>query len=68
MLEYILIGIGFMLLIEGLLYFFFTKQMKDMMKIVENLEVEKIKTISVVLSIIGACLIYFTIKSYNINY
>ena len=64
MLEYILIGIGFMLLIEGLLYFFFTKQMKDMMKTIENIEVEKIKTIATFASIIGGCLIYFTIKFY----
>ena len=67
MLEYILIGIGFMLLIEGLLYFFFTKQMKDMMKIIENLEVEKIKTIASIISIIGASLIYFTIRGYDIS-
>ena len=41
MLKYFLIGIGFMFLIEGLLYFFFTQQMKDMMKTIENLEIEK---------------------------
>ena len=64
MLEYILIGIGFMLLIEGLLYFFFPQQMKNMMKTIENIEVEKIKTIATMASVIGACLIYFTIKSY----
>ena len=64
MLEYFLIGIGFMFLIEGLLYFFFTKQMKDMMKTIENMEIEKIKTIATVACIIGACLIYFTIKFY----
>ena len=67
MLKYILIGIGFVLLIEGLLYFFFTQQMKNMMKIIEDLEVEKIKTIAGIISIIGASLIYFTIRSYNIN-
>ena len=66
MLKYILLGIGFMLLIEGLLYFFFTQQMKDMMKIIENLEIEKIKIVATFLSIIGAGLIYFTIKIYNI--
>ena len=56
-----------MLLIEGLLYFFFTQQMKDMMKIIENIEVEKIKTIASIISVIGASLIYFTIRSYNIS-
>ena len=67
MLKYILIGIGFVFLVEGILYFFFTQQMKNMMKIIEDLEVEKIKTIAGIISIIGASLIYFTIRSYNIN-
>ena len=67
MLKYVLISIGFLFLIEGLLYFFFTQYMKDMMKVIEYLEVEKIKTIASIISIIGACLIYFTIRSYNIN-
>ena len=64
MLKYILFGIGFMLLIEGLLYFLFSQQMKDMMKTIENMEVEKIKSIAIIASIIGASLIYFTIKYY----
>ena len=64
MLKYILVGIGFMLLIEGLLYFFFPHTMKDMMKTIENMEIEKIKTIASIASIIGACHIYFTIKYY----
>jgi len=64
MLQYILVGIGFMLLIEGLLYFFFTQQMKEMMKTIEDMQVEKIKTIATIVCIIGACLIYFTIKFY----
>ena len=64
MLKYILVGIGFMLLIEGLLYFLFSQQMKDMMKTIENMEVEKIKSIAIMASILGASLIYFTIKYY----
>ena len=67
MLKYVLIGLGFLLFIEGILYFFFTQHMKNMMKIIEDLEVEKIKTIAGIISIIGASLIYFTIRSYNIN-
>jgi len=67
MLKYILVGIGFVLLIEGILYFFFTKQMKNMMKVIEDLEVEKIKTIASIISIIGASLIYFTIRGYDIS-
>ena len=64
MLKYILVGIGFMLLIEGLLYFFFSQQMKDMMKSIEIMEVEKIKTIATIACILGGCLIYFTFKLY----
>ena len=64
MLKYFLIGIGFMLLIEGLLYFLFPQKMKEMMKTIENMEIEKIKTIATVACIIGACLIYLTIKFY----
>ena len=67
MLKYALIGIGFILLIEGILYFFFTQKMKDMMKLIEDIEVEKIKTIASIISIIGASLIYFTIRSYDIS-
>ena len=67
MLKYVLISIGFLFLIEGLLYFFFTQYMKDMMKVIENLEVEKIKAIASIISIIGASIIYFTIKGYNIS-
>ena len=64
MLKYFLIGIGFMLLTEGLLYFVFPQQMKDMMKTIENMEIEKMKLIATISCIIGACLIYFTLKSY----
>ena len=53
-----------MLLTEGLLYFFLSQQMKDIMKSIENMEVEKIKTIATIACIIGGCLIYFTIKFY----
>jgi len=53
-----------MLLIEGLLYFFFPQKMKDMMKTIENMEIEKIKNIAAIISIIGTCLIYFMIKFY----
>ena len=67
MLKYILIGIGFMLLIEGILYFFFTRQMKHMMKVVEDLEVEKIKIVSSIIIIISVGLIYFTFRLYEFN-
>ena len=64
MLKFFLIGLGFMLLIEGLLYFFFPQQMKDMMKAIEKMDIEKIKITATFACLIGACLIYFTIKFY----
>ena len=64
MLKFLIVGVGFMLLIEGLLYFFFPQKMKDMMKTIENMEIEKIKNIAAIISIIGTCLIYFMIKFY----
>tara|TARA_B100001964_G_C13971493_1_gene482109 strand:+ start:152 stop:355 length:204 start_codon:yes stop_codon:yes gene_type:complete len=67
MLKYIFIGIGFMLLIEGLMYFFFTKQMKNMMKSIENLNSDKIKICATISCIIGVCLIYFTFKKYKMD-
>ncbi len=67
MLKYVLFSIGFLFLIEGILYFFFTQKMKDMMKLIEDLELEKIKSIASIISIIGASLIYFTIRSYDIS-
>ena len=67
MLKYILIGMGFVLFIEGILYFFFTQKMKDMMKVIADLEVQKIKTIASIISIIGASLIYLTIRGYDIS-
>ena len=67
MLKYIFIGIGFMLLIEGLLYFFFTKQMKNMMKSIENLNSDKIKICATISCIIGVSLIYFTFKKYKMD-
>ena len=67
MIKFFFLGIGFMLLIEGLLYFFFTHQMKAMMKIIEDIEPIKIKTISTVLSIVGAGLIYFIFNNYDIE-
>ena len=67
MLKYFLLGIGFIFLFEGLVYFFFTNQMKEMMKLIEEIDKEKIKSLAILISVIGASLIYFTIKSYDMN-
>ena len=66
MLELFLFGIGFVLLFEGLVYFFFAKKIKDMFKLVSTVKSEKIRNFSSILIILGLCLIYFTLKIYRI--
>jgi len=67
MLKFILFGIGFMLLFEGLLYFFFTKKMKAMIKLIDEFDKDKIKSFATIICVLGACLIYFTFKIYRFN-
>lgn len=67
MLNFILLGIGFMLLIEGIIYLLFTKKIKNMFKVIQSIEVEKIQLIALIVIIIGCCLIFFTYKNYNLN-
>lgn len=67
MLKFILLGIGFIFLFEGLVYFFFTNQIKEMMKLIEVIDKEKIKSLAILISIIGAGLIYFTINYYKLS-
>jgi len=65
MLELFLFGIGFVLLFEGLVYFFFAKKIKEMFEMIKNIKAEKIRNFSTILIIIGLCLIYFTLKFYK---
>ena len=65
MLELILFGIGFVLLFEGLVYFFFAKKIKEMFEMIKDIKAEKIRNFSSVLIILGLCLIYFTLKFYK---
>ena len=62
----ILLGFGFVLLFEGLVYFLFANKMKIMFELIQSYQPEKIRTFSSVLIILGLCLIYFTFKFYNI--
>ena len=65
MLELFLFGIGFVLLFEGLVYFFFAKKIKVMFKMIKDIKAEKIRNFSTILIILGLCLIYFTLKFYK---
>ena len=66
MLELFLFGIGFVLLFEGLVYFFFAKKIKEMFEMIKDIKAEKIRNFSSILIILGLCLIYFTLKFYKI--
>jgi len=65
MLELFFFGIGFVLLFEGLVYFFFAKKIKEMFEMIKDIKAEKIRNFSSVLIILGLCLIYFTLKIYK---
>ena len=65
MLELFLFGIGFVLLFEGLVYFFFAKKIKSMFEMIKDIKAEKIRNLSTILIILGLCLIYFTLKFYK---
>ena len=65
MLELFLFAIGFVLLFEGLVYFFFAKKIREMFEIIKDIKAEKIRNFSSVLIILGLCLIYFTLKFYK---
>tara|TARA_B100000131_G_scaffold244506_1_gene237226 strand:- start:800 stop:1000 length:201 start_codon:yes stop_codon:yes gene_type:complete len=65
MLELFLFGVGFVLLFEGLVYFFFAKKIKEMFEMIKDIKAEKIRNFSSILIILGLCLIYFTLKFYK---
>ena len=65
MLKLILLGIGLLLLFEGILYFFLASNLNTLLDQLSKVDPQKIKTISLIMTIIGACLIYFTFRFYG---
>ncbi len=65
MLKLLLLGIGLLLFFEGLLYFFLAGKLKSLFEQLSMVDPQKIKTISLMMLIIGACLIYFTFRLYG---
>jgi len=65
MLKLLLLGIGLLLFFEGLLYFFLAGNLKSLFEQLDKVDPQKIKTISLLMLIIGACLIYFTFRFYG---
>ena len=65
MLKLLLLGIGLLLFFEGILYFFLARNLKKLLDQLATVDPQKIKTISLIMIIIGACLIYFIFNIYE---
>ena len=65
MFKLILLGIGLIIFFEGILYFFLAGNLKDILDHLRKVDPQKIKTISLIMTIMGACLIYFTFRFYG---
>ena len=65
MLKLLLLGIGLLLFFEGLLYYLLAGNLKKLLDQLGKVDPQKIKTISLLMLIIGACLIYFTFRFYG---
>jgi uncharacterized protein YjeT (DUF2065 family) len=65
MLKLLLLGIGLLLLFEGILYFFLAGNLNSLLSQLSKVDTQKIKTISLIMTVIGACLIYFTFRFYG---
>ena len=65
MFKLFLLGVGLLLLFEGILYFFLAGNLSTLLDQLRKVDPQKIKTISLIMTIIGACLIYFTLRFYG---
>jgi len=65
MIKLLLLGIGLLLFFEGILYFFLAGNINSLINQLSKVDPQKIKTISLMMVIIGACLIYFTFRFYG---
>ena len=65
MFKLLLISIGFLLVFEGLMYFFLANNLKSFLDQLSKVDPQIIKTISLLITIIGVCLIYITFRFYG---
>ena len=65
MFKLFLLGLGLLLLFEGILYFFLAGNLNTLLDQLRKVDPQNIKTISLIMIIIGACLIYFTLRFYG---
>ncbi len=66
MFELIIISIGLVLVVEGVVYFLVADKIVNILSIIKNTDPKKIKTFSILITLIGLCLIYFTFRFYKI--
>jgi uncharacterized protein YjeT (DUF2065 family) len=65
MLKYFLIGVGFVFLIEGLIYFFLANKLKSFYEVLITFKYENIRFFSGFFIIFGLSIIYLTLKFYQ---
>jgi len=65
MFKLLLLSIGLVLFFEGILYFFLAGKLNSLIEQLSKVDPQKIKTISLLMIVIGACLIYFTFRFYG---
>ena len=66
MVKFTLLGLGFILIFKGLVYFLFVNKLQVIFEIL-NTNSERLRFFSNLLIVSSSCLIYFTIKIYNIK-
>ena len=55
----LIIAFGLFLFIEGILYAIFPSKMKNMLKIIEKINVNQLRTAGFIFAIIGFAIIYY---------
>ena len=65
MIKLLLLSVGIFLILEGLLYFFLAGNLKSFLDQISKVDPQKIKTISLFMVLIGACLIYIIFRFYE---
>jgi len=55
----LIIAIGLLLFIEGILYALFPSKMKNMLKTIEKMEVNQLRTGGLIFSLIGFAIVWY---------
>ncbi len=65
MFELFLLSVGLVLIFEGLLYYFMAGRLNLILDKLNDFDPQIIKTFSIIIIVIGTCLIYFTLRFYR---